>query len=327
MSIQCLEPVTIRNGDEYIKVPCGHCKACAYNKQSDWATRLSFEAKSYPKQSVLFLGLSYNDEHLPENGSLVKRDVQLFMKRLRKWIYPRKCRFFLAGEYGELRGRPHYHVILFGVTRADLKLYCDFYSRKLKGTVAFSRLWHDKTNAPIGRVTVQDILPVHFSYVAKYASKKYHGQLAQHFEDYFGQIPEFVQMSRNPGIGREECVRRIERLRRDGAIWLKPKIFKPLPRYFVSIVFPDKDSLDYKEWHEKRVWFAQDKEREWNAKHPGLTAEEARALKKLQIERQLETMFRRKGKHVKRDFKDILAESLEASAFERFQEVFNGIGA
>ena len=77
--MECLEPVRIRYGEDYNSVPCGHCKACAMNKQSDWATRLEFESKSYPKQSVLFVGLSYNDEHLPEYGSLCKRDLQLFM--------------------------------------------------------------------------------------------------------------------------------------------------------------------------------------------------------------------------------------------------------
>ncbi|WGL31493.1 replication initiator protein [Dipodfec virus UOA04_Rod_1143] len=322
MSLSCLDPVRIRHGEDYIYVPCGHCRACSYNKQADWATRLSFEAKSYPKQSVLFLGLSYNDEHLPENQSLYKRDVQLFFKRLRKFIAPRKCRFFMAGEYGEKHNRPHYHVILFGVTRADLKLFSDFYSCKLKGTVAFSRLWCDREGSPIGRVTIQDINPVHFAYVAKYSTKKYHGQLGEAYEDYFGRIPEFIQMSRRPGIGRESCEERADRLRRDGAIWIKPGVYKALPRYFINILFPDKDDLGYKEWHEKRVQYALDRDLEWSKKNAHLDPFEARELKKLQILRKIESMERKKYGYVKKSFEDILAECLERSAFERFKSVF-----
>lgn len=322
MSLKCLEPVRIRHGDEYIYVPCGHCESCAYNRQSDWATRLEFEAKSYPKQSILFVGLSYNDEHLPEYGSLSKRDIQLFMKRLRKHIAPRKVRFFAAGEYGEEKHRPHYHFILFGVTRLDLKLFCDFYSPKLKGTVAWSKLWSDKDGNPIGRVTIQDIKPVHFGYVSKYVTKKYHGTRAQDYEDYFGVVPEFTQMSRNPGIGREECEARIERLRRDGAIWLKPGKFKPLPRYFINIIFPDPDDLDYKEWKQRRIDFASEAERRWNDDHPGLTREQARDLQKLQILRQLETMKRKKG-YVKKSFEDVFKESLERSKFKSFVSFFD----
>lgn len=325
MSLKCLEPVRIRHGDDYIYVPCGHCESCCYNKQSDWSTRLEFESKSYPKKSVLFVGLSYNDEHLPEYGSLCKRDIQLFMKRLRKHIFPRKCRFFAAGEYGEQKDRPHYHFILFGVTRADLKLYCDFYSKKVKGTVAFSRLWHDpKDNTPIGRITVQDIHPAHFGYVSKYVTKKYHGSDAQAYEEFFGVIPEFVQMSRNPGIGREECEVRIERLRRDGAIWIKPGKFKPLPRYFVNIVFPDQNDLDYLEWKQKRIDWALEAERRWMDEHPGLTHEQARELQRLQILRRLETMKRSKGYQNAISKETIFKKELERRAFERFNALFEG---
>lgn len=321
MSFSCLEPVRVRHGDDYVYVPCGHCKACCYNKQSDWSTRLSFESKSYPKGSVLFVGLSYNQDHLPEYTSLCKRDLQLFMKRLRKFISPRKCRFFACGEYGEEFGRPHYHIILFGVTRLDLKLYSDFYSRKLRGTVAFSKLWSDQKGNPIGRVTIQDIHPIHFSYVAKYAGKKFLGKSAQDFEDFFGVIPEFIQMSRNPGIGREECERRIERLRRDGAIWIKPGVYRGLPKYFVNLVFPNKESLDYRDWCDRRLQFRQDKQAEFDRLHPNLTNDEARALMALQTLRRIETMERKKG-HVKRSFYDILAESLERSAFARYEAFF-----
>jgi hypothetical protein len=44
----------------------------------------------------------------------VKRDLQLFFKRLRKAYPDVKLRYFACGKYGEQFARPHYHVILFG---------------------------------------------------------------------------------------------------------------------------------------------------------------------------------------------------------------------
>lgn len=318
MSISCLYPVKIKVNGEDVTIPCGHCEACAYNKQSDWATRLEFEGKCYDRNAVLFVGLSYNDDHLPPSGSLHKRDLQLFMKRLRRFMFPRKCRFFAAGEYGETGYRPHYHVILFGVTHEDLKLFSGFYSHKLKGTVAFSKHWTDKQGNPKGRVTVQNICPFHYAYVAKYSTKKYHGGSAKDFEDYFGGIPEFVQMSRNPGIGRVTCERKIKKLRKDGAIWISPGKFKRLPRYFVDIVFPDKEDSEYKDWRDRRIFYALEQERKWNEKHKGLSREEARALKKQQILTQLESLKRKKGKFYVKSKGDIFNEAMEACKLESF---------
>lgn len=47
---------------------------------------------------------------------LRKRDVQLFLKRLRKYIFKRtneKIRVFYCGEYGPVHFRPHFHLLLW----------------------------------------------------------------------------------------------------------------------------------------------------------------------------------------------------------------------
>jgi len=54
--------------------------------------------------------------------SLIKRDVQLFIKRLRKEQDSRgssKIKYYLVGEYGDLTKRPHYHAAIFGEDFAD----------------------------------------------------------------------------------------------------------------------------------------------------------------------------------------------------------------
>jgi hypothetical protein len=45
--------------------------------------------------------LTYDPEHLPEDGSLNVVHFQKFMKRLRDRIKPLKIRFFHCGEYGD----------------------------------------------------------------------------------------------------------------------------------------------------------------------------------------------------------------------------------
>lgn len=55
---------------------------------------------------------------------LCKRDLQLFLKRLRKRIYNNcheKVRFFAVGEYGPIHFRPHYHVLLYFSSHATLQ--------------------------------------------------------------------------------------------------------------------------------------------------------------------------------------------------------------
>ncbi len=46
------------------------------------------EASQY--ENNCFITLTYNDENLPETGSLNKHEWQSFMKRLRASVYPKK---------------------------------------------------------------------------------------------------------------------------------------------------------------------------------------------------------------------------------------------
>ena len=106
----------------FVEVPCGKCLECRIQYARAWADRCVLEAKQYKYN--YFVTLTYDDEFLPNRNSLEPKDLQLFIKRLRKHYakkYPDlKIRFLASGEYGDKSWRPHYHIILFNCPIDDL---------------------------------------------------------------------------------------------------------------------------------------------------------------------------------------------------------------
>lgn len=142
----CTKPIDI-NGD--LTFPCGKCMSCRVQRTQEWAIRLMDEA--YAWESSVFVTLTYSEEKLPEQGLVSKRDLQLFLKRLRK-SYPTPLKYYAVGEYGDQTFRPHYHLIIFGMSAAD-KHYID-------------KAW-DLGLTHIGTVTIESC-----RYVASYVQKK-----------------------------------------------------------------------------------------------------------------------------------------------------------
>jgi len=157
------------------------------------------EASLYPDNC--FVTLTYDAKHLPLNRSLDKRAHQLFMKRLRKFLGPdRLVRFFMCGEYGPLHGRPHYHYLLFNLCFPDrVYLKTTPSGEKIYTSPSLSKIWTFGM-ANLGEVTTKSA-----AYVARYNLKKIDGVASK--MDYLNRVsgevlePEFVLMSRRPGIG------------------------------------------------------------------------------------------------------------------------------
>lgn len=103
---------------EYLPFNCGRCYACRLKNSSVWAVRMQLESLDYNQDDLHFVTLTYTNSNLPEHNSLNPVDTQLFMKRLRKRL-GYKIRFWLCGEYGDKRGRPHYHAIICGLKKCD----------------------------------------------------------------------------------------------------------------------------------------------------------------------------------------------------------------
>jgi len=189
--------------DQPQDVPCGQCVGCRLERSRQWAIRCMHEAQLHDKNC--FITLTYSDYHLPANGSLVKRDFQLFMKRLRK-RFGTKIRFYHCGEYGEKHKRPHYHACLFGLDFEDKQLWSTRRGVRLYTSKTLLDLWENKGHVTIGEVTFESA-----AYVARYIMKKVNGDRA---EDHYTSIdpttgeiktltPEYTTMSRRPGIARE----------------------------------------------------------------------------------------------------------------------------
>lgn len=146
--------------------------------------------------------LTYDDDHLPRDGSLDKPAFPKFIRRLRK--AGGVVRYFHCGEYGEL-GRPHYHGCLFGHDFAD-KALCEPSKSGADQWVsaALDGLW------PYGIAKIGSLNFESAAYIARYVTKKVTGRAAEgHYarvDDETGEIvqiePEFATMSRRPGIGR-----------------------------------------------------------------------------------------------------------------------------
>lgn len=186
---------SIVNGyaDMPVTVPCGRCVGCRLERSRQWAIRCVHESSLHQENS--FVTLTYRDEELTwgdQRPTLVPRDLQLFMKRLRK-KYGSGIRFFACGEYGERYGRPHYHACLFGVDFQDKKLLSTKNGNKIYRSDSLSSLWPHGDNA-IGDVTFDSA-----AYVARYIMAKKLGETESYYAEQSIE-PEFVRMSRKPGI-------------------------------------------------------------------------------------------------------------------------------
>ena len=194
--------------DMEVTVACGQCIGCRLERSRQWAIRCVHEASLHPINC--FITLTYSPEYEgrlkiplpdPDTGEIIgsqlslrKDDFVLFMKRLRK-KFGEGIRFFHCGEYGEENFRPHHHAILFNHDFADKKFWKSNNGFVLYRSAALEKLW------PYGYSSVGSVSFESAAYVARYITKKITGDMAD--SHYLGLVPEYVTMSRRPGIARE----------------------------------------------------------------------------------------------------------------------------
>lgn len=250
--------------EECVFLPCNTCLGCRLKYAQQWAARCMYEAQ-YHDQSW-FVTLTYNDDHVPksyfdhpETGdkmpslTLDRRDIQLFLKRLRLAKSGDTIRYYGCGEYGPTTWRPHYHIILFGLHLDDLQIK----SQNVDGTVnsyvspTLQAAWSLRpfgNMSPvldaIGEVECSPVSYATCAYTARYVVKKQLGPDGRDFYERFALKPPFTFMSLKPGIGAQYYRDHPEMYQWDsidlpvpqGSLKLRP------PRYFdrlYDIDYPD----------------------------------------------------------------------------------------
>lgn len=249
--------ISMRNmfRDDFVTVPCGKCSGCLHDRANEWAVRCCLESL-YHEDSI-FVTLTYDDDHNP--GRLIKADLQRFLKRLRKKVG--QVRYFACGEYGARTFRPHFHLIIFGWSPSDKRLFrLTNMNDELYISDELRKLW------PFGFHSIGEFNFKTASYVAKYVLGVNKNRCLS--ED------EFQTMSRRPGLGAQFFKDHLpERDQIIGAFGARHSV--KLPRF--AFQFLDEDvARSIKDDRAKKAVVLL---RDLVFKHRVIQPEEARALK------------------------------------------------
>jgi hypothetical protein len=220
----CLTPIKIKakqkqdgmvRSQGHAIVPCGKCGACKNKRANAWIFRLQQQEKVHI--SALFVTLTYSAENirLTSKGfmTLDKRDVQLFMKRLR-WNTGRKhIKYYACGEYGTDSWRPHYHAIMYDVTHDEI-----------------INAWG------LGHTYIGTVTGASIGYTTKYICKD--KRVPAHAND--DRIPEFSLMSKNLGKNYLTPQMTNWHVKNSATYVVVPGGKKqPLPRYYRDFIFTE----------------------------------------------------------------------------------------
>lgn len=120
----CIAPLTIRVRDIEVQVPCQECWQCRSTAVDDWVGRNI--AEKLTSVACHAVTLTYGRDQSYGGVSdhvrasvLTYSDVQKYLKLLRRHGFP--VRYFVTGEFGSLKGRAHWHIMLYWQRSAPLK--------------------------------------------------------------------------------------------------------------------------------------------------------------------------------------------------------------
>lgn len=224
--------------------PCGWCIGCRIDRRKQWQMRVDLTRQSFyvkhPDYSTYFVTLTYRDQFLPKHGVSV-HDARNFIKRLRERIYRKSIwdylvshglestmdcstvekqklvprpdlKFYLASEYGEKRGRPHYHAVIMLPKQ---------YASEIRNS------W------PQGRVEYDFCRKGGVRYVLKYMDKQYSRNSDLNLDLYAknGLEPPFCLKSQ--GLMRDYIEQNLDRIKNDGYVMYNGSP-RAVPRYYAD---------------------------------------------------------------------------------------------
>lgn len=237
-------PVADRVIRDFVDIPCGKCIGCRLEYSRQWANRCMLELESH--ENAYFCTFTYDNDNLPfatsinpdtgeiiSTPTLVKRDFQLFMKRLRKAYTDNHIKYYCAGEYGSTTARPHYHAILYGLDIKDLEVY----KRDQRGYKLYNSDWLNKIWKK-GFVVIGDVTWDTCAYTARYIMKKQNGSDSKIYDD-LNIEKEFSLISTKPAIGREYFDNNVDKFKDYDRIYLSTSdggLNFRIPRYYMKLL-------------------------------------------------------------------------------------------
>lgn len=249
----------VKNGLQELKLPCGKCPECQKEYYTSWATRGSRELSNW--DTSIFITLTYDEENLPDDKSLNKKHIQDFIKRVKKHFKSSRenpIRQTYCGEYGTITLRPHYHCILYNCDFVDKKRhYKSDQGHQVYTSKLLSQLW-GKGLAEFGYAT-----PASVAYLYKYILKKKTRKeklkpfIVEHDGITYDVEHEFIESSRNPGIGAS--LRGSDSIKK-GYLTVNG-VKKKIPKYYLEHL--KKNDLDtYEKLKDQKFDFAINKPKE-----------------------------------------------------------------
>lgn len=183
-------------------LPCGTCLGCRAAQALAWTIRLNHETQLH--SHAWFLTLTYNEDTIPEHGSLDPQHLRAFFKSLRKNYPAGSISYFACGEYGTRTQRPHYHALLFGSHFLDKYLHRTGNSHVAWRADSLESHWE------LGHSEFSAVTPASIAYVAGYVQKKLTTKQAPdqnlRVDPASGELhqvaPQFNRMSLRPAIGK-----------------------------------------------------------------------------------------------------------------------------
>lgn len=202
-----------------LTIGCGKCIGCKLDHSREWVARLLMEYET--NNECYFLTLTYDDEHCPP--SLRKRDIQLFIKRLRSKFDFLNIKYFICGEYGTSTFRPHYHAIIFGIDFFNSWFHIKKYDSK-------GHYFSDNVNNlwSHGYVVIAPANAANIGYTTRYTYKKVGVGLSL---KKFGLQDNFLLCSQK--LGLDYFLQNKDKIIKDNAIYFNGQRYS-IPRYFLK---------------------------------------------------------------------------------------------
>ena len=213
---------------EPFQVGCGKCLDCIQLHKIEWIHRIQDEASLYKDNA--FITLTYHNSLKNSETVVSKETARIFIRELRRAIYPRKIRYYLCGEYGSKRGRAHYHAVIFNYSFPDKR----FFKFDKKGFPIYrsdflESIWNPRFIPYAGFSGISNVCEKTLEYVTKDMQKMQYTYTD--CEDVQRPDP-FVLMSLKPGIGARAAPVDVPA---DGRIWHEGKSVL-LPRYYKKLL-------------------------------------------------------------------------------------------